>query len=187
MSNELRMSVLPENTEELNAVRALYDSSFPDDERIPWNMLLKLQNEYRLLNAWYMDHTLAGFTCLFLYRDIVYLSYLAVPEAMRDHGIGTRILTMLRNVFPERTIVIDIEELRKDAENYEERVRRRNFYLRCGFETSHIGYHYYNVSYELLCCGGMISAEDFRDLLLFHWGPRASSARFYALEDTSSE
>ena len=187
MPIKLTMSPLPEDPKQLNAVRALYDSSFPDDERIPWKMLLKLQNENRLLHVFYMEHTLAAFTCLFLYRDIAYLSYLTVSEDMMNHGIGSAVLEHIKAALPQHRIVIDIEELNKDSDNYEERLRRRNFYLRCGFEPSGIGYYYYHVRYELLCCNGPISGDDFRNLLLYHWGPRSKSALFYPLKDISSE
>ncbi|MBR3349097.1 MAG: GNAT family N-acetyltransferase [Solobacterium sp.] len=163
-------------------VRRLYDASFPDDERIPWPVLTAGLNEHRRMYVHFDEGTFIGLSYVFLSRDIAYLGYLAVEEHLRLRGYGSQILQALRSELSDFRFVIDIEVVTKEAGNYAERKKRREFYLRNGFVSTGAGYYFYHVDYELLCAGAMVTADEFRDLIIEHWGHRARHAVFKVLK-----
>jgi len=178
IQEELRFRKIGRGDAERNRIRELYERSFPKDERIPFVRLLRFLNEERIMEAVYCDGELIGMTYVFLDEDIIYLAYLCVREDWRDQGLGTRILKHLYDAYPERRFIIDIEETRKEDENYEEELKRRSFYLRNGFESTGIFYRFYNVDYELLSSGGALNRQEWQALLAKHWGVRAKRALY---------
>ncbi len=56
---------------------------------------------------------------------------------MRGRGYGTDILKVLENEFSDKQIVIDIEPVIREAQNYKQRISRLNFYEGNGFHRTH--------------------------------------------------
>ena len=75
-----------------------------------------------LCTVYYDEDTLIGLSYVFIHKDIAYLGYLAVEENLRNQGYGSKILQAIRKELSDCRIVIDIEVVDKNAENYEERV-----------------------------------------------------------------
>lgn len=162
-------------------IRKLYDGSFPDNERIPWGKLVSTLDDSRIMMVYYADDVPAGMSFVYIHESVVYLGYLAVEEKMRSKGYGTEILHMILDAYPESKIVVDIETVTEDSGNYKERRKRKDFYLRCGFKETGTAYSFYHVDYELLSYNGIVLADEFRDLILEHWGRFADFAVFRSL------
>ena len=78
------------------ALRALYESAFPQEERIPWADLLRLVEEMPLEFAEYREGAeLLGLTIVYPRPRLSWFWYFAVPEEKRGHGIGQRIFSSL--------------------------------------------------------------------------------------------
>ena len=161
---------------DIKKIKRLYDRSFPDDERIPFRHLLNTLNSERIMHAYYDEDVLVGMTFVFLKDDMVYLSYICVSDEIRNKGYGTEILKAVQCEFSGYRVVIDIEELKPESDNYEERVRRRNFYLHNGFVSCDVFYHIYAVDYELLSWNGKVSQEEWHSIIRKHWGRFADTA-----------
>ena len=159
-------------------IRKMYKASFPDNERIPWRILARNLDDSRIMTIYCAGEEPAGMSYVSIHRNIVYLGYLAVEEKLRSKGYGTEMLHVILQAYPESRIVIDIETVTKDSANYEERKKRKDFYLRCGFKETGTAYSFYNVEYELLSYNGIVTADEFRDLILEHWGKFAKLAVF---------
>ena len=173
--------IFRKNNKDYQTIKELYDSSFPDDERIPWQRIVSQLDESRQMHVYYDDQRFVGLSYVFIHKNVVYLSYLAVSENLRDRGYGSEILRLIQKEFRDYKIVIDIEIVDPDADNYEERRKRKDFYLRNGFVSTGTGYYIYHVDYELLSCNGIVSADEYRELVLEHWGPFAKTAVFREL------
>lgn len=174
----LRSETVTKKTRNLKEIKRLYNTSFPDNERIPWFVLFRQLDEAKVMKAWYDDTLLIGLTYVFLHKNIAYLGYLAVEENLRDRGYGSLILKLLQEELKDYKIVIDIEVVTPEADNYEERRKRKDFYLRSNFVSTGTGYYFYHVDYELLSYGGIVTADEYRDLIIAHWGHRAEKAVF---------
>ena len=153
-------------------VKALYESAFPANERIPIKHLLddKIKREF-----WaFFDKeegengtapTFCGFSNSISLGDITNIVYFAVVPELRSRGYGSQILQVIREQHPDTRIVVDIEveEDSKDAEELERRNRRRDFYLRNGFNASPVDYVWQGEHYRLLSAGGTVTDKEFRD------------------------
>ena len=159
-------------------VKALYESAFPENERIPIKQLLdnKIKREFW---AFFDDDfrgdlsatetaatpTFCGFSNSISHGDITNIVYFAVEPELRSRGYGSQILQAIRNKHPNSRIVVDIEveEDSKDAEELERRNRRRDFYQRNGFDASPFDYVWQGEHYRLLSAGGIVTEKEFRN------------------------
>ena len=152
----------------LPQVKALYESAFPANERIPMNQLLdnKIQREFfAFVDEIDGSPTFCGFSNSITQGSITNIVYFAVEPTLRSRGYGSEILKAVRERHPETRLVVDIEaeEDSKDARELELRERRRNFYLRNGFDAAPVDYHWRGEHYRLLTAGGLVSEKEFRD------------------------
>ena len=94
----------------------------------------------------------------------VYLAYLAVTAELRGNGYGSKILHMLEEKYPEQQIVLDIEPLDPDAENYHQRVSRLRFYQKNGWRRTHQMLIDADGEFEALVDQSHFDKKDFRKL-----------------------
>ena len=148
----------------LPQVKALYESAFPANERIPIKHLLdnKIKREFW---AFFDGDLFCGFSNSISHGDITNIVYFAVEPELRSRGYGSQILQAIRRQHPDTRIVVDIEveEDSKDAVELERRNRRRDFYLRNGFDSSPVDYIWQGEHYRLLTAGGTVTEKEFRD------------------------
>ena len=156
----------------LPQVKALYESAFPANERIPIKHLLdnKIKREFWAFfdkedgeNA--AAPKFCGFSNSITHGSITNIIYFAVIPELRSRGYGSQILQAIRRQHPNTRIVVDIEveEDSKDAEELERRNRRRDFYQRNGFDASPFDYVWQGEHYRLLSAGGTVTEKEFRD------------------------
>ena len=113
-------------------VKALYESAFPKEERIPWWLLLVSSHRKGVgLSAWLDGEVFCGFTAWVTVENMHFLLFFAVEEDQRGKGCGSAILAELQKQFP--SVTLNVELLDPAAENYDQRVRRISFYRRNGF------------------------------------------------------
>ena len=153
-------------------VKALYESAFPANERIPIKHLLdnKIKREFWAFfdkedGANDAAPKFCGFSNSISHGDITNIVYFAVEPELRSRGYGSQILQAIRRQHPDTRIVVDIEveEDSKDAEELERRNRRREFYTRNGFNASPVDYVWQGEHYRLLSAGGTVTEKEFRD------------------------
>jgi len=160
--------------------RDLYLRAFPEDERIPWALIhvLSLRRGVDLVAWWDQpagptraarpDPVALTWTVRRPGSRLLYLFYLAVDDAARGRGVGTRLLAELERRHPGCTIVLNIEPVIAEADNAEQRRRRFSFYERSGFRDT--GYavqdstgEYWTLARE--APGTTFDPDDFRDAL----------------------
>ena len=178
MNMNLEYKIIRKDQDDLTDIKRLYERSFPENERIPFRFLLNKYQKDALFYAAYQDKKLVGLYHVFLSEELIYLSYICVDVPYQNKGAGTAILQHVHETCAGRLIVVDIEEVCKEDENYDDEVRRRDFYIRNGYQSTGVFYHFYDVDYELLSYGGEVSRQMWIDMTLKIWGPRAKGARY---------
>ena len=159
------------------AYRALYESAFPEEERIPWPDLLRLVREMPLEFAAYREGgELLGLTIVYPRPRLSWFWYFAVPPGKRGRGIGQRILSALLARYEGRSAVLDMEDpAQPGAPNPEQRRRRAAFYLRNGFRETGVGRTFGPVAMTILLKGeDTFTPADYDQLLSEihrHWRP----------------
>ena len=102
-----------------------------------------------------------GFTVLIPYKDMVMVDYLAVSSKIRSKGTGSYIIQNVCRHYAGKKIVLLIERLDDQAQNREQRVARRRFYLKNGFTSSDIFIEGVSGELEVLNYRGKVSQEDY--------------------------
>ncbi|MCQ4085363.1 GNAT family N-acetyltransferase [Saccharibacillus sp. JS10] len=152
-------------------INQLYEEAFPANERAPLSILLrKARKPFVEFIAYFKNGSPIGFVYLARDQELVYLMYLAIDSTQRSQGYGSEILEQLRNQYPNDRIVLNIEFADPNSPNLDERLRRRNFYVRNGYTGSGFLVKEFGVWYEALVCGGTIDREHYLKLYLRFMG-----------------
>lgn len=143
-------------------VSRLYVSAFPIEERPPVNIFFKFaKRENDELYAIY-DDGFVGFTNLLIYKDLYYVFFLAVSETKRNKGYGSKILSGIKELMEDKTIVLCYEEIDDKYPDNEMRKRRREFYYRNGFIDNNLKVNEYGVIYDTCYIGKeKVKFEDY--------------------------
>lgn len=148
-------------------VKRLYISAFPRNERAPFSRLMRKAGDGR--DNFYAVTDEGDFTGLVYTistEKFIYVFFLAVVQEKRDKGYGSKILDKIKEMDPDKTIILAIEDTEdKSADNIEERIRRLGFYQRNGFKRLHIKINEVGVVYELLGTEETVTQADFLNLM----------------------
>ena len=93
-------------------------------------------------------------------EHFVHCNYLAVSKEYQDKGHGSSILSWVKENYPGKSLVVDIEELDDTADNWENRIRRKSFYEKNGFTQGDYVFDWEGVFMTYMRCGE-IDAEEF--------------------------
>lgn len=165
------MDILNMNQKPWKEIKEIYLEAFPKSERKPFLTVRRSvkKRKTQLLTA--MDNgILQGFAMVIPYRDMVMVDYLAVSGKIRCHGTGSKIMQEVCKRFFDKRIVLLIEKLDDNAENKEQRIARRKFYLKNGFTSSDIFITGYSGNMEILKFGGTVSPQEYMDLQRYALG-----------------
>ena len=125
---------LSRSLKEFKQVKKLYFTAFPKAEQDPFLQLRYLAWRKKAhFYAIYADNEWVGLTWIAPYKNVVFLNYIAISEQYRNKGIGSEVLQELKNRYSKQKIFLNIEEPDENAENNEERIKRKQFYERNGF------------------------------------------------------
>lgn len=165
------MDILNENQKPWKEIKEIYFEAFPKSERKPFFTLRRSveKKKAQLLTA--MENgILQGFTVVIPYKDMVMVDYLAVSGEIRSQGTGSKIMQEVCRRFSDKKIVLLIERLDDSAENKEQRIARRKFYLKNGFTSSGIYITGHSGNMEILNYGDTVSVQEYMDLQQYALG-----------------
>ena len=111
------------------------------------------------------DEQFVGFMVVQTHRNLAYLFFLAIDSSCRSKGYGSYAIEALKEAYPEKKQVVDFEMLDEKADNYEQRKKRRNFYLRNGYKETGLFLSYLGVDYEVFCMEDDFDVEEFKELM----------------------
>jgi len=154
----------------------LYHRAFPRSEKKPVSMIRRMQKK-GTTDVWYLEQNgrFVGLAATINSPRIVLVDYLAIHDKSRDHGNGSQALKKLREQYTGRGVFVEIECLYEDADNYEERCRRKQFYLRNGMTEMHTTARLFGVDMELLGYDCQLNYEEYREFYRIHYGEWAAS------------
>ncbi len=147
-------------------LKKLYNTAFPAEERAPFRFMMSRvkKGKAEMLAAFDGDE-FVGFAYMVCHEDIAYLFYLAVDESKRGMGYGSLIIAGVKKKYHGKRIFLAREQLDKSAPNYSQRVSRREFYLRRGFEDQPLLIQEASVVYDVMSVGGYIYPEEYARLI----------------------
>ncbi len=142
----------------------LYQSAFPVSEKKPFSMIRSMQKKGKT-DVWYceQDGRFAGLVITINGPDKILLDYLAVAKNRRGQGIGSEILKQIRKQYADKGVFLEIEVVTEEAENFEERKRRKQFYLANGMTEMQVFVKLFDVDMELLGFDCSLTFEEYHD------------------------
>ena len=153
-------------------IKEIYMEAFPRRERKPYFMLRHSVRTKKTVVMTAVDEgQLLGFAVLIPFKDMIMVDYLAVSSKIRSQGTGGYIMENVKKQFPDKKIVLLIERLEEEAENREQRIARRRFYLKNGFESADIFITGAGGNMEIMSWGGTISHREYLSLQKYALGP----------------
>lgn len=140
----------------------LYQSAFPRNEKKPFSMICTMYKKGKC-DVWYFekDRKFAGLVVTINGPDKVLLDYLAVNRKYRGQGFGSEILRQMREQYRGKGVFLEIETVKESADNYEERKRRKQFYLSNGMTELGVCVELFGVEMELLGFDCTLTFEEY--------------------------
>ncbi len=157
------MKVIKFNRKYYKQVNRIYKESFPKEERyISLNKMVKNKDTelYCLVNK----EEVYGIIYLIKYKQMIFILYLAINSEIRSKGYGSYLLKWCLNIYKEKDIYLNIDEVSKNKKDYEMRKRRQKFYLKNGFYMTDYISKEDMQSFNILCNRENIKIEDYMEL-----------------------
>ena len=140
----------------------LYQKAFPASEKKPFSMILKMYRK-GVTDVWRFtrEGKFAGLVITINGNDHVLIDYLAVDQAQRGTGIGSRILPAMKEHYRDKGVFLEIESVYEECDNREERLRRKHFYEKCGLTSMEVFVWLFGVKMELMSFGCRLTYEQY--------------------------
>lgn len=163
---DLRLVPLRQDCKDRNYFAKINNEAFPPSERISMEDIFCLASDTDTDVLGIYDGDLpVGFTVLVKNNVCGYVYFLAINSRFRSGGYGSAAIQKLLSTYTDLQIVLDFEEVDENAENYEQRARRKKFYLRNGFYETGRYTRIYEERFEVVCSSVPLCAEAFRELI----------------------
>lgn len=161
----LKITALTKDSKDFKEFKKLYHSAFPRNEQIPLNLLLAHPSDSEM-EVFYYNNEFCGFYFAILYQDVVNIMFLAVEPEFRDHHFGSHILDHIKDRHKGKRIIVDIELPEENADNENQRLKRKQFYFKNGFIDTNILYNWHGTDYEMLCYGSpIITKQEYENFM----------------------
>ncbi len=140
--------------------------AFPPSERLEMDEIFAFaQDTDTDILGIYDEKTPIGFAVLLKNAECAYIYYIAIDKNLRSKGYGGAALGELMEAYSDLQLSLDFEELKEEAENIEQRIRRKNFYLRNGFHETGNYTLLCGERFEVVCNKGELQKPAFKELL----------------------
>ena len=139
----------------------LYKEAFTTVRRVPsWILKCMMRKGKAGFSVLYENDTWIGLIYITEYKDIVFVHFFAISSSQRSTGYGSKVVDAMKEVYSNHRIVLNIEELEEQSENYLQRLKRKAFYEKNGFSSSGYIVKEPEERLEMLILGGFISKEE---------------------------
>ncbi len=139
------------NLKEYKYIKKLMKEAFPKDELFPhWLLMINSLRKNVEFTAYYENEEFCAITYSVDLGDIFFVLYLAIDKAKRNHGYGSKILSHIKEEKKDKILVLDVEPLDANSPNYEQRLKRMEFYKRNDIFPTGYKVSEKNMSYSVL-------------------------------------
>lgn len=152
-------------------IYCLYQKAFPANERKPFSMITSMQKK-GVSDVWFFkdNNEFIGLAITINGKDLILIDYLAISEKKRNLGYGSKILQMLQSHYSDCGLLLEIETVRQDAPNYEERKRRKQFYLNNNMKPMNVFIKLFGVEMELMGYNCHLTFDEYFDFYRTNYG-----------------
>lgn len=140
----------------------LYRQAFPRYERKPFAIIRSMYKKGQT-DIWYFekDGRFVGIVITVNRDNAVLIDYLAICPNVRGSGIGSAIIAQMQKQYAPRGIFVEIESVFAKCENQEERLRRKDFYIKNGMTPMNVMVVLFGVEMELLGINCKLTFDEY--------------------------
>ncbi len=162
----MRFKTIERLDKDIDLFEQMNREAFPDHERLTLDQIFTYVDKLNTDFVGMYDGTVPiGFFVLIKNSKCGYLNYFAIDQSMRSQGYGSRALNLLMDTYPDLQIILDFEGLDPNSTNYEQRIARKNFYLRNGFYQTNYYTMVKDEKYDVVCSQRVLNVHAFLDLI----------------------
>lgn len=153
----------------------LYKKAFPIYERKPFAMIFQTFQK-GVCDVWFIEdnNTFIGLAITLNDKDVVLLDYFAIDEQLRGQGYGSKVLQELQKLYNNERLFIEIESTLINSDNQEERLKRKQFYLKNGMRELGILANVFGTEMELMSFSQTITFQDYYNVYLHIYGKQSA-------------
>lgn len=157
------------------AIYALYERAFPACEKKPF-WLIRLKNWQGRADVWYIedDGQFIGLGITMSAPGLMLLDYFAIDEKLRGMGYGSKALKALQEQYADRHFFLEIESVYEACDNVEQRIQRKNFYLKNGMTEMKMMANLFGTNLEVLGHGCKLDFQTYRSVYEYTYGKRVA-------------
>lgn len=163
---QLQFKKLTETSTDRDFFERVNIEAFPRYER--WDMKEMLEfaqkTDTEILGV-YDGIEPVGFAVLVKNEKCGYVYYLAMDSRKRSKGYGSATLRKLMEKYSDLQLILDFEDPHEEADNGEQRMRRKEFYLRNGLHETGRYTLLNGGRFEVVCNKGELLTESFEELI----------------------
>ena len=138
----------------------IYNESFVENERVDFgNLFSGVFEGFRLVGQ-YESGKLVGMMHYVVMENFIHLNYFAVRNDCRGKGCGSACLDWLKKTYPNKPIVVDVEEIDPTSEDNDYIIKRQKFYMKNGFVHGDYVFDWRGVFFTFLHFG-LLNTQDF--------------------------
>ena len=162
----MELKIVSRQSKDYGLVKKLYKQAFPANERAPfWLLMRKAKAGKADFWALYDKEKWVGISYVVTYKNLAYIFYLAICAEERSKGYGEKAIYLLKDRYYGKKIFLALESLENTADNYAQRIRRHEFYLKCGLIDIPYKLKEASVIYDLMGFGGTVEPEEYREMI----------------------
>lgn len=163
----------PNDNDKLKQIEKLYLTAFPKSERKPFLIICQKSREgITDILSIEEDGQFLGLAITINFEDKVLLDYFAMDDNKRGKGYGSSALNALIQYYKGRRMIIEIETTSQEADNLEERIRRKRFYHTNGITDLGFMADLFGVRMEILSNGTKVTFDEYLELYVKTYGER---------------
>jgi len=161
--------------EHWRAIHKLYEDAFPDYEKKPF-WLIRLKNIQGKADVWYIEseRRFIGLGITMSAPGRVLLDYFAIEGSLRGMGYGSEALRALQEQYRDKQFFLEIESVYEECDNVEQRMRRKQFYLKNGMTEMKMMVNLFGTNMEVLGHGCKLEFEPYRAVYEYTYGSRVA-------------
>ena len=165
--------VKTQNWAQWKTVYKLYQEAFPDYEKKPF-WLIWLKNKQGRADVWYVveEGRFIGLGITMSAPGRVLLDYFAIDANVRGQGYGSKALKALQEQYADRHFFLEIESVYDECDNVEQRLRRKQFYLRNGMTEMKMMVNLFGTDMEVLGHGCKLDFDSYSAVYEYTYGKR---------------
>lgn len=158
------MNIRPATKADMPSIKRLYTLAFPRGERKPFWLVRRKGAKGQADILAIEENGFAGFAVNLPYKDMVMINYFAIDPGIQSKGLGSRSLQKICEMYDGRRLLLEIERPDESAPNNAQRLRRKKFYLKNGWDDANIHVRVFGVDMELMTYKCSVTYDEYAEL-----------------------